>query len=242
MSITEITPHIYRLGSFAHNFYVITESGQATVIDAGCSKEWPTLVAGLKEIGMAPENVAGMVITHGHADHIGCAGMASKAGISVQIHEEERTRALRTYQGKEAVAPYELPVWKPALWRNFMPMIKAGVMKQFAVPDIETFSDGDVLDLPGSPVAIHTPGHTEGHTSFHVPGLEALFTGDALVTMGLLGGPDGPQHMPKMFHNDSATARTSVGRLAELDANLILPGHGEPWTGSPADAVVTIHQ
>ena len=162
MSITEITPHIYRLGSFAHNFYVITESGQATVIDAGCSKEWPTLVAGLKEIGMAPENVAGMVITHGHADHIGCAGMASKAGISVQIHEEERTRALRTYKGKEAVAPYELPVWKPALWRNFMPMIKAGVMKQFAVPDIETFSDGDVLDLPGSPVAIHTPGHTEG--------------------------------------------------------------------------------
>lgn len=237
MAVTEIRPGVYRLGSHAHNFYIVTESGRATVIDAGCSKEWPVLEAGLQQIGLRPDDVAGMVITHGHADHIGCASMASKQGISVRIHEADLPRALREYEGTEAAQPHQLPVWKPVLWRNFMPMIRAGVMKQYAVPNIETFSDGDILDLPGSPVAIHTPGHTEGHAAFHLPGLDALFTGDALVTMGLVGGPDGPQAMPKAFDNDPATAAKSRGRLAVLNASVILPGHGEPWVGSPSDAV-----
>ena len=34
---------IYRLGTVIHNFYVIAEGGKATVVDAGCSKEFPKL-------------------------------------------------------------------------------------------------------------------------------------------------------------------------------------------------------
>lgn len=237
MALTEVRPNIYRLGSHAHNFYIVTEGEQATVIDAGASKEWPTLVAGLEELGLSPDHVAGMLITHGHADHIGCAGLASQNGISVKIHHDDRSRALREYEGVEAAQPYQLPVWKPALWRNFLPIIKAGVMKQHAVPGIETFTDGDTLDIPGSPTAIHTPGHTEGHAAFYLAGEKAVFTGDALATFALSGGPAGPQMMPKAFHNDVNQALSSLDRLATLDADLVLPGHGEPWTGSPADAV-----
>jgi hypothetical protein len=42
-----IVDGIHRLGTSYHNFYVITEGGKATVVDAGCSKEvkpWTSLV------------------------------------------------------------------------------------------------------------------------------------------------------------------------------------------------------
>lgn len=67
----DITPGIHRLGSSHHNFYVITEGGKATVIDAGCSKEWPKLVEGLTAIGLALNDVEAIIVTHAHADHIG---------------------------------------------------------------------------------------------------------------------------------------------------------------------------
>jgi glyoxylase-like metal-dependent hydrolase (beta-lactamase superfamily II) len=34
-----------------------------------------------------------------------------------------------------------------------------------------------------------------------------------------------------------AQASESLARLEELEADVLLPGHGDPWTGSPADAV-----
>ncbi|MGB7859644.1 MAG: MBL fold metallo-hydrolase, partial [Acidimicrobiia bacterium] len=102
---------------------------------------------------------------------------------------------------------------------------------------VGTFSDGDTLDLPGHPIAVHTPGHTEGHTMFHCPDLGLLFTGDGLVTMDLLGSAVGPQIMEQRFHLDSAKASASLDRIVDLDANKLLPGHGAPWDGSPAEAV-----
>jgi glyoxylase-like metal-dependent hydrolase (beta-lactamase superfamily II) len=38
-------------------------------------------------------------------------------------------------------------------------------------------------------------------------------------------------------NDDAEAARTSLARLEALQAELLLPGHGDPWPGSPADAV-----
>ena len=43
---------IHRQGTAAHNWYIVEDAGKATVIDAGCSKEFPHLVKGLAAIGL----------------------------------------------------------------------------------------------------------------------------------------------------------------------------------------------
>ena len=233
----QVAKDTFRLGGRSHNFYLLREGSQAVVIDAGCSGEWSTLTEALEFLDLSLGDLAGVVATHSHADHFGLAKRASLEGLGVAVHEEEKTRALGTYEGRFAVGATELPLFNWHALRAFIPMVFAGVMKMDHVDEVETFQDGERLDLPGSPVVVHTPGHTEGHTMFHCPERGLLFTGDGLVTMDLLGPGTGPQMMDRRFHLDSVEARQSLDRIADLEADLLLPGHGEPWGGSPADAI-----
>jgi len=233
-----IRPDLYRLGSGYHNFYVFVEGGKATVVDAGCSKEWPDLVDCLASIGLTPQDVEAIIVTHAHADHIGFGREAADHHVRVEVHEEEEPRALGTYEGKAAVAPTELPLWRLQTWRFSIALIRAGVMKQPRLRSVETFSDGEILDLPGRPRVVHTPGHTEGHCAFLFSDRGVLCSGDALVTQNLLKRRErGPQLLPSMFHNDPDLTRESLTILERLEADLILPGHGTPFPGTPAEAV-----
>jgi glyoxylase-like metal-dependent hydrolase (beta-lactamase superfamily II) len=52
-----------------------------------------------------------------------------------------------------------------------------------------------------------------------------------------LTGRVGPQIGPDGLNHDSDQAMRSLDRLAGLPADLVLPGHGEPWTDGIAEAV-----
>jgi len=228
------------LGSRGHNFFILRDGDQVTVIDAGCSREWRKLVKGLESIGLSLDAVAGIVATHAHADHLGFGKTAMKNGLSVAVHEAEETRALGTYRGRFAASASDLPIFNLYALRTFLPMIAAGVMKLEHLDRVGTFTDGDQLDLPGHPTAVHTPGHTEGHAMFHCPERGLLFTGDGLITMDLIGSSRGPQLIEQRFNLDHELARSSLERIVGLQAELLLPGHGEPWKGSPAEAVAIV--
>lgn len=232
----EVAEGVYRLGSKYHNFYVITEGGKATVIDAGASKELVKLESGLLSLGLRRSDVEVIVLTHAHADHIGFAAEASETGTIVKSHVEEAPLARGDRKGY-AVTVRQLPLWKPAIWAFVFALVKAGITSAPRVKDIETFEDGETLNVPGRPRAIHTPGHTEGHAAFYLESRGLLFTGDGLVTMNLKGGRKGPQLLADMFHTDPAQARESLSLLTGLDTNLVLPGHGNPWSGQVANAV-----
>ena len=55
--------------------------------------------------------------------------------------------------------------------------------------------------------------------------------------MDLLEPKEGPQAMPEVFDLDHDQAVRSLDRIEDLPAELLLPGHGRPWWGSPSDAV-----
>ncbi len=233
----QVASNAWVLGTRAHNFFVLRDGDEVTVIDAGCSREWGKLLKGLDSIGLPLDSVAGIVATHAHADHMGFGKKAGEEGIRVRVHEDEETRALGTYTGRFAVTPKELPIFRFHTLRNFLPMILAGVMKLEHLDQVDTFPDGERLDLPGHPVAVHTPGHTEGHTMFHCPEEGTLFTGDGLITMDLIGSATGPQLIEPRFNVDHDQARASLDRIIGLEAALLLPGHGPAWKGTPAEAV-----
>jgi glyoxylase-like metal-dependent hydrolase (beta-lactamase superfamily II) len=86
---------------------------------------------------------------------------------------------------------------------------------------------------------ILTPGHTPGSAALHVPSLDALFIGDAFATYAVTTGARGPQVAPFTADTDQAVA--SLTRLEGITAELVLPGHGDPWTGGIQEAVRQIH-
>jgi glyoxylase-like metal-dependent hydrolase (beta-lactamase superfamily II) len=227
---------IYRLGTAIHNFYVITKGGKATVIDAGCSKELPKLEQGLASIGMKRDDVEAIILTHAHTDHIGFAAEANAAGTEVRTSEIVGPIATGDQVGNE-LKIRQLPLWKLGTWKFLTGLLKVGVMNAPRVETVATFEDGDVLDLPGSPRVVYSPGHTIGHACFYLPQTKTLLTGDALVTRDVLNHCDSaPQLMPCVFHTDPAQARASLHILRALDTELVLPGHGSPYHGQIAEA------
>jgi len=103
---------------------------------------------------------------------------------------------------------------------------------------VDTF-DCEPLDVPGRPRPVHTPGHTSGHCVFHLADRAALLAGDALMTAHAVSRSSGPQLMPRFFNVDSDRARESLRSIAELEAHVVVPGHGPAFRGSPAIAVRT---
>jgi glyoxylase-like metal-dependent hydrolase (beta-lactamase superfamily II) len=64
-----------------------------------------------------------------------------------------------------------------------------------------------------------------------------LMTGDSLVLRNPLTGRVGPQIAPAGLNRDSQQALRSLDALAGLTADVLLPGHGDPWTRGAAEAV-----
>jgi glyoxylase-like metal-dependent hydrolase (beta-lactamase superfamily II) len=99
------------------------------------------------------------------------------------------------------------------------------------------FSDGEVLDMPGSPRVVHAPGHTGGSAAILLEDRSILFTGDVLCTHNAYTGRDGPQIMPSGLNADTPQALASLANLAGIKAGVLLPGHGEPWTEGVEEAI-----
>jgi glyoxylase-like metal-dependent hydrolase (beta-lactamase superfamily II) len=119
----------------------------------------------------------------------------------------------------------------------FAHMARNGALKPPHIADSKPIADGDQLDVPGRPRVIHTPGHTPGHCALYFERHGALLVGDLLCTWHPVLGRLGPQVMPGAFNVSSAQSLQSLGHIEGLHADVLLPGHGEPWTEGPAAAV-----
>ena len=100
----------------------------------------------------------------------------------------------------------------------------------------------EVLDVPGRPRVIHTPGHTAGNAAISLEDREALVVGDTLATIDLVSGESGPRLYPRFVNDDHDRALASLQKIELLKARWILPGHGLPWEGSPQQAVKLARQ
>jgi glyoxylase-like metal-dependent hydrolase (beta-lactamase superfamily II) len=126
---------------------------------------------------------------------------------------------------------------RPYFARYLAHIVRTGGARTPAVAEVGTFADGERLDVPGRPRVIHVPGHTPGECALHLEDRDALFSGDALVTLDTGSGATGPRLLAPPFAGDREQARASLDRLAGIEAGTLLPGHGEPWTGGVAEAV-----
>jgi glyoxylase-like metal-dependent hydrolase (beta-lactamase superfamily II) len=120
-----------------------------------------------------------------------------------------------------------------------------GILRTPPVAKLDELADGEVLDVPGSPRVVHAPGHTAGSCALFLADRSLLFSGDALVTLDVVRGPlgrKGPQIALGPFSEDTDLARESLAVLAGTNADMVLPGHGEPWPHGVKSAVEIARQ
>ena len=97
--------------------------------------------------------------------------------------------------------------------------------------------DGSVPEMPGWRW-IHTPGHTRGHVSLWDEAGRTIIAGDAFVTTRqesayAVAVQEPEIHGPPMsFTEDWVAAAESVRKLAALEPELVVTGHGRALQGA----------
>ncbi len=168
---------------------------QTIVIDPGGAAE--RILHEVRQLGLT---VTAILHTHAHFDHFLASGdMKQATGALLCLHEDDRPLwNMLDVQCRMFGVPY-VPVPPPDYWLKDEEKILFGGM---------------------TAIAMHTPGHTPGSMSFHIPDRGVLFAGDTLFR-GSIGRTD-------LWGGDfDAIERSIRERLYTLeDRTTVVTGHG----------------
>jgi len=233
-----VAPGIHRLAHANVNCYLVVEGEDVTIVDAAFPTTWGPLLRALRAVGRSPADVAALVLTHAHFDHLGFASrVVSQLQVPVWLHPADASLAARPYRYAHESSRLVYPLLYPMGVPRLLAMTLAGAWNVPGVDEVRDLPASGELDVPGSPSIVFTPGHTFGHCALHFPGRETVLSGDALVTLDPYKGARGPQIVAGAATADSELALRSLSPLADTEARILLPGHGEPWRAGARAAV-----
>lgn len=225
-NVKEVAEDVFFVQGPAVNWTILKRDEEFTLIDTGYPGNWPLLQSSINFLGLAMENAAGVLLTHGHSDHIGNAARISAMGIPVFASHAELPNIRREVLEQVTVKDLGLRILRPRVGAWAIHAIRSGGLSDVAVPGVAAMTQDTLAALPGSPRIIATGGHTSGHASFFVRSAKAVVTGDALITGHAVSPVCGLQLLPAVFHHRPAKILASVEVLKQLGAEIILPGHG----------------
>ncbi|MEV7397875.1 MBL fold metallo-hydrolase [Aeromicrobium sp. NPDC092404] len=236
-TVTQVADGVHVAQGTSVSWILLTEGDAFTLVDAGYPGDRDAVLSSIEQIGYSLDQLEAVLVTHAHVDHIGSLPrLLEGRDVPVLTSEVEAHHARREFLEQATPLQVAAASWRPRVLAWSLHVVAAGGTTKAGVPQAQGFAEG-ALDLPGLPVPIVTPGHTSGHTCYHLPHTGVLVTGDALVTGHPTVRRTGPQLLPRMFHHDVAANRRSLDQLRRLSGDVLLPGHGVPWRGSYADAV-----
>lgn len=184
---------------FASNCYIVRSEQDAFVVDPSISEK--KILSKLSEKGLT---LKGILLTHGHFDHIFRAQQLRDA-TDVPLYIHELDAEMLTDGDKNA-------------YRTF-------TGQNFAIQPAEVLlHDGDLIPLGSEQIKVlHTPGHTKGSVCFDTG--DSLISGDTIFAQGF-GRYD-------LYGGDLSALKASLHslmRMAESENRRLYPGHGENST------------
>ena len=214
-----VTPHIYKLsgilgtGVWGANVFLLA-GDNLTLVDTGFKGRSAQILKQVKHLGYSPSDIANIIITHHHPDHIGSLA---------RLKEVTQAKVI----AHPADAPYidgRLPQPGPArprwLSKLISPLSKLWATTPAAVDIL--VNEGDELPILGGTEVLHTPGHTPGSICLFLQEEQLVIVGDVLANRFRLGLPS------KAYTVDIAQEINSIKRVASLDFDIICFGHGSP--------------
>jgi glyoxylase-like metal-dependent hydrolase (beta-lactamase superfamily II) len=189
------------------------------LVDCGNSGSEAKILQTFNHLGLEPEMLKLLVLTHSHFDHAGSAGKLKElTGCQVMVHQSE---AGRLRKGYSPIPPGTR--WKAKLLVGVGRIFARRLMKfPGTEPDllVEESFDLQTLGFPGK--VIHTPGHTFGS-------MVVLMEEGQLITGDTMFGVDNKQHFPP-FAEDLGSLLKSWERLRELPVKTCYPAHGRHFS------------
>jgi len=237
--VKEVFPDLFQLRiplpipALKHlNAYVIRTEGQCVLIDTGMGSDraFEELSRQLAEIGVEPENLTEILVTHFHIDHVGLVPrlrklsgarliVSAKTGEAVQLvrqtYESYWENLMNMY--KVAGVPTELV---EQMLKATPGYLYQAVYEELARPS-RALKDGEKTSIGEySFQAVWTPGHSPGHICLYEPKRRLLMAGDHLL-------PTITPHVTQWGEeSDSLTDYLdSLEKVGKLDVDVVLPAH-----------------
>ncbi len=214
----QIAAGIHQLSKGVNSFIIDGDEG-VVLVDTGLPKRHGAILDGLTTIGRKSQDIAAIVITHGHADHTGGAGAIKRDSGAALIVSETDAPVVR---GDAPAAPP--PIMDFPILRNLIGLVPQA--EDVAVD--HTVVDGDV-PVVSDLSAVPTPGHTAGHISLLLDRHGGvLFAGDSAMSTRSGGVQRG------FMNRQSARFDASLRTMAGLDFQIACFGHSAAIVGGAA--------
>jgi len=187
-----------------------------TLIDAGLHGSAPYVARFIRKLGRSPKELSLIILTHRHIDHIGAlAALKRQTPARTAIHPAD-------------ISDGNPPPPRQGIRHRLLQLPGSATAKLVGVvreKDVDIkLAGGETLDILGGLEVIHTPGPTTGGICLYAPRHKLLMTGDVLRKRrkAILLPPK------SIAGYNHAQAVESVEKLAKLDVETILTGHGLP--------------
>ena len=152
----------------------LIEGPAPVLIETGSQSSVPVLLAALGEVGVGPDDLAGIAVTHIHLDHAGGVGDVARAFPSATVYVHEK--GARHLADPSRLIDSAARVYGPLLDSLYGRMDPTDAARLHVVADGEEISVGPTRTL----VAVDSPGHAKHHVGFHDSESGVLFAGDAI--------------------------------------------------------------
>lgn len=232
--------------------YAVQTDEGLVLVDAGWQSDqaWAGLVEGLAEIGHAPADVTGVVLTHFHPDHTGLCGRVREAsGAWIAMHQAD-------YEAFDHMTAERGSGWLDAQIDRFtaagadaesLALIRA---EGLGAPPVDRSSrpdrvldDGARIGAGGRTLrAMWTPGHTAGHVCFALDETGMVFTGDHVLAKTT---PHVGSFVYPLTEDDPlADFLASLRRIRDSGLVTAFGAHGTPIVDLPgrSDELIAHHE
>jgi glyoxylase-like metal-dependent hydrolase (beta-lactamase superfamily II) len=228
----QIFPDLFMLeGLRLSNVYLLSSPEGLTLVDTGLMGEAGKITDQLAKAGYAIADLRQIVITHAHSDHTGCAAeLVRLSGAKVLAHKDEVA-----YLSYTAFMPR-----RSRLQGFFLFMSEKVMPRPPAVKVDVVLEDGEIIPATGGFVVVHSPGHTPGSLCLYHPERRILICGDAIINKHPLTGKKGLRESLATFSVNPAQMRVSIRKLAGLEVEVLLSGHGEPVLENASEIIKTL--
>jgi len=244
VSITEVIPGIYQLKLPMPmpdillgyvNVYLVQGNNGYLIVDTGWNTDeaFDALEKQLAEIGIGITDISQIVVTHIHPDHYGLAGrlkQLSQAKFSFHHLDQDliRLRYVNMDDLLEQTSRWLYLNGVPQDEVHNLQVASVGMVKYVAptLPDVVLHGGETISTGIFSFKVLWTPGHSPGHVCLYEPTRKFLISGDHILPTIT---PNIGLH-PQSSENPLGDYLNSLKSLKQLDAELVLPGHENPFT------------
>jgi len=208
--VKNVPPDLYPIRGLMGCCHLLYDGDNTILLDTGLVGEPIRIRRLFRRLGLKPQSLRAIVLTHGHLDHAGnVARLKDWSGAKIYAHPLEQSHINGTFPYRGA-----------SRWCGRLEAFGRTVLGYRPALIDEFLADGQHLPFWGGLEVVHLPGHTLGHCGFFSARHNLLFSGDMMASYFF------NVHKPAAILNSAPELLpASAERIRRLRPRWILPMH-----------------